>query len=1186
MSAFANPTALGALSLVQGFRLDGQPVARLGASVDFVGDVNGDGYEDLLVGAPTSSNAGAQSGSSWLVFGKAGGWTNLTLNNAIASGTAIRIDGQGAGDNAGNWVSAAGDVNADGFADFLIGAPLADGGGTDSGATWLIFGKAAGWSNFTLAGGLSTLVGVRFTGQAGTQSGWSAAGTGDVNGDGFADFIVGAPFGSGGGEAWLIFGKNTAWANTALTPGLAPSAGIRITGSGTADFTGWSVNSAGDLNGDGLADLAIGAPFSAAGGNNSGSTYVVFGKTGGWSSIDLSTALRFDGAAESQSGRSVASAGDVNGDGFMDLLIGAPSAAVGSSTGAGVTWLVFGKASGWSNLSLPNAAASDAIFIAGPAASANGGWAVSAAGDVNGDGFADLVTTAPQAGTNAGATYVILGRPGPWSSFGLAGTLPSNVGIRIDGAAVSDQSGRSVSAGDINGDGRPDLAIGAPFAQTGGSQSGAAWLLLNQGVGGVTYVGTTLTDRLLGTSADDRLFGMGGTDRLFGQAGNDLLVGGAGNDVLDGGIGRDGTVFDYGRRNTSVGAEAGGSRIVTGGGQVDTIASIEVAAFVDGRLVFDPLDPAAQVVRLYQAILNRQPDQQGLNDWIAALGAGQPLGALADAFLAAPEFSARFGANISNEQLVTQMYRFALGREPDSGGFQAWVSGLNDGTITRTQLLTGFSESPENVQRTLPLVQAGIWDLSETAAAVARMYDTTLQRLPDVAGLDAWRANLDSGMSLRDLAGGFMGSPEFIAKFGGLGNAPFVTLMYQSALRREPDAAGLESWVNALNNGLDRRDLVVGFSESAEHKAFTRGNIMSDVPGDYGILLSDARTSNFYGTDRDDVLAGSSGPDRIFGFAGNDLLVSRGGNDLLDGAAGTDTAVLTFGRRGASVGGDSGTRTVSGVGLTETLASIEIVSFVDGRLVFDPADPASQVTRLYKAVLDRAPDQGGLNGWIAALQGGQALGNLADAFLNSAEFAQRFGANLSNEQLVTQMYRFALGREPDSGGLSGWVNALNAGTITRADLLVQFSESAENVQRTLPTVQAGIWDLDERAAIIARLYDTTLQRAPDLGGLSGWRDLLAGGTALNDIAQGFMQSAEFFGRFGSLDNQQFVTLMYQSALRREPDPGGLSSWVQALEGGLSRRDLVVGFSESAEHMAFTKDAIMNDNPASFGILFA
>jgi hypothetical protein len=360
------------------------------------------------------------------------------------------------------------------------------------------------------------------------------------------------------------------------------------------------------------------------------------------------------------------------------------------------------------------------------------------------------------------------------------------------------------------------------------------------GPGDDRLVGTDGPDILVGNAGNDRLEGLGGDDVLDGGDGDDLLIGGPGNDLHAGGPGRD-TALDWtiGKRGTVIIQEPGeDARFVTAISN-ERLSSIEILSLVDGRLVFDPNDPAAQVARLYQSVLNRAPDQEGLNVWINELGRGVQLQSLADSFLGSAEFAQRFGTNLSNAQFVTLMYNFALGRDPDAGGFAAWTGALDSGQLQRRDVIVGFSESAENKARTQYLLEEGIWDLDERAAQIARLYDTALQRLPDIEGLRNWKGALEGGTSLRDIAGAFTQSQEWQSRFGNLDNGAFVDLMYQAALRRAPDAPGYNSWVTALNNGqLTRADLVVQFSESAEHMALTKANIMSENPGEYGILFA------------------------------------------------------------------------------------------------------------------------------------------------------------------------------------------------------------------------------------------------------------------------------------------------------------------------------------------------------------
>src|SRR3990172_4176927 len=212
-----------------------------------------------------------------------------------------------------------------------------------------------------LTGSAGANPGFRLDGiDAGDLSGVSVASAGDVNGDGFADLIVGARLANPGGdsaagESYVVFGKESGFAASFDLATLNGSNGFRLDGIDAGDNSGFSVASAGDVNGDGFDDLIIGAHYADPGGDGSaGESYVVFGKASGFAaSFDLATldgsnGFRLDGIdAQDFSGRSVTSAGDVNGDGFDDLIIGARSADPGGDSAAGESYVVFGKLAGF-----------------------------------------------------------------------------------------------------------------------------------------------------------------------------------------------------------------------------------------------------------------------------------------------------------------------------------------------------------------------------------------------------------------------------------------------------------------------------------------------------------------------------------------------------------------------------------------------------------------------------------------------------------------------------------------------------------------------------------------------------------------------------------------------------------------------------------------------------------------------
>src|SRR5690606_33128287 len=325
-----------------------------GWSVSSAGDVNGDGFDDLLVGAPHADPSGTgDGGESYVVFGGQPLGANLDLATLDGSNGFV-LEGIHSSDRSGASVSSAGDVNGDGIDDLLVGAYQADpGGSNDAGETYLVFGRAFG-PGFDL-GSLDGTNGYVLEGiDSPDRSGFSVSSAGDVNGDGFADLVVGARSAEGGlvntdrGETYVVFGgpgdlEALDDADCASRDGVIDLAGLDgtngfvLNGIANGDQSGFSVSSAGDLNGDGFDDLLVGAPEADPTFSNAGETYVVFGGLAFGASLDLAALDGTDGFAiegrffSEQSGRSVSAAGDVNGDGFADLIVGAPTGGAGNS---------------------------------------------------------------------------------------------------------------------------------------------------------------------------------------------------------------------------------------------------------------------------------------------------------------------------------------------------------------------------------------------------------------------------------------------------------------------------------------------------------------------------------------------------------------------------------------------------------------------------------------------------------------------------------------------------------------------------------------------------------------------------------------------------------------------------------------------------------------------------------------
>lgn len=464
------------------FGVDGGDTS--GYSVSGVGDVNGDGFDDVLIGAERGDGVGNVTygaGESYVVFGGPSLPTTIDLANLGAAG--VTIFGVDSSDTSGRAVSAAGDVNGDGLDDLLIGADRSNGAGNTeafAGESYLIFGSASLPATINLAS-LGALGVTIFGVDAGDQSGISLSSAGDVNGDGFDDVLIGA-FASAGsgnfeayaGESYVVFGAATLSATIDLAS--LGTAGVTLFGIDAGDNNGVSVSGAGDVNGDGFDDMLIGA-ISADGADNleanAGETYLIFGADDLPEMIDLSNlgsagVTIFGADGTDLSGYSVSNAGDVNGDDFDDMIIGAKNADAGGDFNAGKTYLVFGAATLPATIDLANLGAAG-VVISGVDASDYSGRSVSNAGDFNGDGFDDLLIGALLAensggiNTDSGESYLIFGAASLPQAIDLANL--GSAGFTILGGEAGDNIGQSVSsAGDVNDDGFDDLLIGARHA--------------------------------------------------------------------------------------------------------------------------------------------------------------------------------------------------------------------------------------------------------------------------------------------------------------------------------------------------------------------------------------------------------------------------------------------------------------------------------------------------------------------------------------------------------------------------------------------------------------------------------------------------------------------------------------------------------------------------------------------------
>jgi hypothetical protein len=213
-------------------------------------------------------------------------------------------------------------------------------------------------------------------------------------------------------------------------------------------------------------------------------------------------------------------------------------------------------------------------------------------------------------------------------------------------------------------------------------------------------------------------------------------------------------------------------------------------------------------------------------------------------------------------------------------------------------------------------------------------------------------------------------------------------------------------------------------------------------------------TSNFSQALQDSYLF--SGADTLNGSAYNNSLKGYAGNDRIDGGAGIDTAYFSGFKSRYTISISGSAMSVVGPDGTDTLLNIERLQFDDKALAVDINGNAGQVYRLYQAAFDRKPDTGGLGVWINQMDNGKSLEWVSAQFQTSQEFQLKYGSNVSTDQFVTLLYQNVLHRSPDSGGLSAWKGALDAGAQSRAQVLAGFSDSTENQIALIGSIQNGI----------------------------------------------------------------------------------------------------------------------------------
>jgi len=484
-----------------------QAGAKFGFAVAPAGDVNGDGYSDVIVGAHGFDTGDLDVGRAYAYLGSPTG---------LGASPAWTKEGDQENGYFGRAIATAGDVNGDGFSDVVIGAYLQEDGESSEGRAFAYFGSAGGLAaspSWTAEGN-----------QANAFFGISVAAAGDVNGDGFADVIVGANSFDNGeaeeGRAFLYLGSLF---------GLSPTPDWTAESDQTGAVFGYSVAPAGDVNGDGYGDVIVGAQMFDNPQANEGRAFVYLGSATGPS-------LAPDWTAEGDQigaafGFSVSTAGDVNGDGFSDVVIGARAFDNGQ-TDEGRAFTYLGSPSGLETAPAWTAESGQPGAFYGNC--------VMTAGDVNGDGYSDVIVGANSydgGQEDEGRAYAYLG-----SATGLAAAAAWTVESDQAGGAM----GISVAlAGDVNGDGYSDVIVGAHLADNGEIDEGRAYGFLGSASGL-----STSPDWTAESDQASAFFG-------FSVAGAGDVNGDGYGDVIVGAYGYDNGETDEGRAYAYLGSSTG-----------------------------------------------------------------------------------------------------------------------------------------------------------------------------------------------------------------------------------------------------------------------------------------------------------------------------------------------------------------------------------------------------------------------------------------------------------------------------------------------------------------------------------------------------------------------------------------------------------------------------------------------------
>lgn len=879
--AAPHPLELSSLDGTTGFTMKGVNNGdSTGYSVANAGDVNGDGFEDLVIGAFGGDPAGrTNAGEAYVVFGKASGFGTQVYLSGLDGTNGFRIDGQTEGREFGLFVSGLGDVNGDGLADIAIGG---------AGNAYVIFGKRTGFSPTLDTSSLDGADGFRIDGIAGHI--FNVVGIGDLNGDGLNDFAI--PTSSisrpgqidGPGYCDVVYGTNEPFSAVFEPTQAAAGWGFRSSGAGYL-----TVNRLGDVNADGLADILF-SEIVYGSGDPTSHCHILFGssiKQNSSMNLEATQAgsnLKLDGFDTSDLPVQGTAAGDFNGDGVSDFLLSEPSALNATPPGLGFqpkgrVRVVFGNSSLslQSEINVALLTGSQAIEFVGVNPGDAIGQMATEMGDVSGDGLDDIAIT-----SNNGVMNVVFGG----TSLAASSTLSTdgNNGFRIENSSSRDRLAIS-RAGDIDGNGFDDVLIGDQQEYEANPSTGKASLIFggNFTNGSTALIGNTSANVLManrGAGVADFLGGAQNRDTLTSDGGPDVLIGGEGDDSL--------RVLDFDLQR------------IDGGTGIDCLSlqgtglTLDLTAIPEARLkdieAIDLRGTGPNTLKLNRLeVLNLSSTSNTLivkrdADDTVEMGTGwtdsgiENIGGVA--YRAFEQGAARL--KIQTDMVITLADGASHSVTVDDDGI------VGNGISTLT--VDGVASPLSNDSGTVSISGGNLADRIQV-----RSIDSGFQNLIHILGNDGDDLIDASSVGIAVSLDGGAGRDSI---FGG---------------------SGADSLFSGVGNDLVRggagNDII---SAAAGADSVDGGSGDDSIQGGTGNDTLDGSSGN-------DTLGGQDNDDSLIGGDGDDSLFGGSGLDQLNGGLGTDVAGA-FGDFNFAVIGNS---QLTGLG-TDTLVSIEAASLTGG----------------------------------------------------------------------------------------------------------------------------------------------------------------------------------------------------------------------------------------------------------------